>query len=60
MSVKIGLQNVAKIARNSDFFGAIDERKNAAVQAGETDIAGFTPLLVRVSPAARNEPPTHL
>jgi hypothetical protein len=33
MCLKIGLQNVAKIARNNDIFGAIDERNLDTVQA---------------------------
>ncbi len=52
MCLKIGLQNVAKIARNNDIFGAIDERKYDAVQAPGTGIASFALLFRRFSPEA--------
>ncbi len=52
MCLKIGLQNVAKIARNNDIFGAIDERKSDAVQAPGTRIASFALLFRRFSPEA--------
>ncbi|PJI45323.1 MAG: diguanylate cyclase [Rhizobium sp.] len=52
MCLKIGLQNVAKIARNNDIFRAIDERKYDAVQAPARRIASFAPFFRNFSPEA--------
>jgi hypothetical protein len=52
MCLKIGLQNVAKIARNNDIFGAIDERNYDAVQAPGARIASFAASFRRFAPEA--------
>ncbi|GEO84150.1 hypothetical protein GCM10007920_44800 [Ciceribacter naphthalenivorans] len=46
---KLGLRNVAKIARNNDIFGAIDDRKCGEVQARVARIEDYKRLL-RIRP----------